>query len=69
MTSLARTLGLTEVQTEIIATVRKFVDKVIIPNASELERDDTYPQEIVDKMRDMGLFGLMIPAEYGGLGE
>ena len=69
MTSLARTLGLTEVQTEIIATVRKFVDKVIIPNASELERDDTYPQEIVDQMRDMGLFGLMIPAEYGGLGE
>ena len=44
MTSLARTLGLTEVQTEIIATVRQFVDKVIIPNASELERDDTYPQ-------------------------
>ena len=69
MTSLARTLGLTEVQTEIIATVRQFVDKVIIPNASELERDDTYPQEIVDQMRDMGLFGLMIPAEYGGLGE
>ena len=69
MTSIARTLGLTEVQTEIIAMVRKFVDKVIIPNASELERDDTYPQEIVDQMRDMGLFGLMIPAEYGGLGE
>lgn len=69
MTSLARTLGLTEVQTEIIATVKQFVDKVIIPNASELERADIYPQEIVDQMRDMGLFGLMIPAEYGGLGE
>jgi len=69
MTSLARTLGLSEVQTEIIATVKQFVDKVIIPNASELERADIYPQEIVDQMRDMGLFGLMIPAEYGGLGE
>lgn len=69
MTSLARTLGLTEVQTEIIATVKQFVDKVIIPNASELERADIYPQEIVDQMRDMGLFGLMIPTEYGGLGE
>jgi butyryl-CoA dehydrogenase len=69
MTSLAQTLGLTEVQTEIIATVKQFVDKVIIPNASELERADIYPQEIVDQMRDMGLFGLMIPAEYGGLGE
>ncbi len=69
MTRLAQTLGLTEFQTEIIATVRQFVDKEIIPNAPELERTDTYPQDIVDQMRDMGLFGLMIPQEYGGLGE
>jgi len=39
------------------------------PNAQELEHTDTYPQAIVDQMREMGLFGLMIPAEYGGLGE
>ena len=69
MTRLAQTLGLTEFQTEIIATVRQFVDKAIIPHAQELEHADTYPQEIVDQMREMGLFGLMIPAEYGGLGE
>ena len=69
MTRLASTLGLTEFQTEIIDTVRQFVDKVIIPHAQELEHADIYPQEIVDQMRDMGLFGLMIPAEYGGLGE
>ena len=69
MTKLAQTLGLTEFQTEIIATVRQFVDKEVIPNAPELERSDTYPQEIVDQMREMGLFGLMIPQEYGGLGE
>jgi alkylation response protein AidB-like acyl-CoA dehydrogenase len=69
MTKLAQTLGLTEFQTEIVATVRQFVEKEIIPNAPELERGDTYPQAIVDGLREMGLFGLMIPEEYGGLGE
>jgi alkylation response protein AidB-like acyl-CoA dehydrogenase len=69
MTKLAQTVGLTEFQTEIIATVRQFVEKEVIPNAPEFERTDTYPQPIVDQMREMGLFGLMIPEEYGGLGE
>src|ERR1700731_161989 len=69
MTKLAETVGLTEFQTEIIATVRQFVEKEVIPNAPELERTDTYPQAIVDQMREMGLFGLMIPQDYGGLGE
>jgi alkylation response protein AidB-like acyl-CoA dehydrogenase len=69
VTRLAETVGLTDIQTEIIATVRQFVEKEVIPNAPELERTDTYPQAIVDQMREMGLFGLMIPQEYGGLGE
>ncbi|GAC84223.1 putative acyl-CoA dehydrogenase [Gordonia paraffinivorans NBRC 108238] len=69
MTRLAQTPGLTDVQQEIVANVRSFVDKQIIPNAQELEHADEYPQEIVDDMRKMGLFGLMIPEEYGGLGE
>src|SRR6201995_656281 len=69
MTKLAQTIGLTDVQNEIIATVKQFVEKEVIPNAPELERTDTYPQAIVDQMREMGLFGLMIPQEYGGLGE
>jgi len=69
MTKLAQTAGLTDVQNEIISTVRQFVDKEVIPNAPELERTDTYPQAMVDQMREMGLFGLMIPQEYGGLGE
>ncbi len=69
MARLARTAGLTEVQKEILSTVRDYVDKEIIPTAQELEHSDTYPQEIVDGMKDMGLFGLMIPEEYGGLGE
>jgi alkylation response protein AidB-like acyl-CoA dehydrogenase len=69
VTKLAQTAGLTEIQAEIVATVRQFVDKEVIPNAQELEHADAYPQAIVDKMCEMGLFGLMIPEEYGGLGE
>jgi alkylation response protein AidB-like acyl-CoA dehydrogenase len=69
MTRLPHTLGLTETQTDIVMAVREFVDKKIIPSAAKLERSDTYPTEIVEGMRDMGLFGLMIPEEYGGLGE
>ncbi|MFN2534328.1 MAG: acyl-CoA dehydrogenase family protein [Pseudonocardiaceae bacterium] len=69
MARLAQTDGLTEIQQEILATVKTFVDKEIIPVAQELEHTDTYPQEIVEGMKEMGLFGLTIPEEYGGLGE
>jgi alkylation response protein AidB-like acyl-CoA dehydrogenase len=69
MTRLAQTLGLTEFQAEIAATVRQFVEKEVIPHAPELERTDTYPQAIVDQMAEIGLFGLTIPEQYGGLGE
>ncbi|MDT7654260.1 MAG: hypothetical protein QOI36_5666, partial [Pseudonocardiales bacterium] len=69
MAKLAQTAGLTEIQQEILSTVRTFVDKEIIPHANALEHSDTYPQDIVDGMKEMGLFGLTIPEEYGGLGE
>jgi alkylation response protein AidB-like acyl-CoA dehydrogenase len=69
MARLARTEGLSEVQQEILAAVHTFVDKEIIPVANELEHADEYPVEIVRGMTDMGLFGLMIPEEYGGIGE
>ncbi|HEY2725209.1 MAG TPA: acyl-CoA dehydrogenase family protein [Pseudonocardiaceae bacterium] len=69
MARLAQTAGLTEIQQEILSTVKTFVDKEIIPVAQELEHGDTYPQEIVDGMKEMGLFGLTVPEEYGGLGE
>jgi alkylation response protein AidB-like acyl-CoA dehydrogenase len=69
MARLAQTPGLTEVQRDILATVRGFVDKEIIPQAQRLEHADEYPIEIVDGMREMGLFGLTISEEYGGLGE
>ncbi|MEV0273250.1 acyl-CoA dehydrogenase family protein [Hamadaea sp. NPDC050747] len=69
MPRLARTHGLTDIQESILATVHEFVDKEIIPRAQRLEHDDAYPTEIVDGMREMGLFGLTIPEEFGGLGE
>ena len=69
MARLARTEGLTDIQQEILATVHTFVEREIIPVATELEHADEYPAEIVKGMTDLGLFGLMIPEEFGGLGE
>jgi len=69
MGRLAQTEDLTDVQVEIVRTVRDFVDKEILPNAQELEHADEYPTEIVAGMKELGLFGLTIPEEYGGLGE
>jgi alkylation response protein AidB-like acyl-CoA dehydrogenase len=69
MARLAQTPGLTDVQTAILATVREFVDKEIIPHAQALEHADEYPADIVEGMREMGLFGLTIGEEFGGLGE
>lgn len=69
MARIAQTQDLTDFQRDILATVRTYVDREIIPAAQELEHTDTYPDKIVADMRAMGLFGLMIPEEYGGLGE
>jgi alkylation response protein AidB-like acyl-CoA dehydrogenase len=69
MARLAQTEGLTEVQVDLVAAVRDFVDKEIIPVANELEHADEYPTKIVEQMKEMGIFGLMISEEYGGLGE
>ena len=69
MARLAQTADLTEIQREILSTVRAFVDKEIIPVAQELEHGDVYPTEIVEGLKELGLFGLTIPEEFGGLGE
>ncbi len=69
MARLAQTEGLNDIQKEILSAVRDFVNKEIIPVANELEHADEYPQAIVDGLKELGVFGLMIPEEYGGLGE
>jgi alkylation response protein AidB-like acyl-CoA dehydrogenase len=69
MGRLAQTESLTEIQRDILATVHDFVEKEILPLATELEHADEYPEKIVTGMKQLGLFGLTIPEEYGGLGE
>ena len=69
MGRLQHTDGLTDDQVDLLALVREFVDERILPVATQLEHADEYPTEIVKGMQDMGIFGLMIPEEYGGLGE
>lgn len=69
MSRLQRTEGLTEEQSELIKLVREFVEEQILPVATQLEHADEYPTQIVEGMKEMGIFGLMIPEEYGGLGE
>src|SRR5882757_7788420 len=69
MSRLQQTEGLTDIQEEILKTVRAFVEAEILPVATELEHKDEYPTQIVEGLKELGLFGLMIPEEYGGLGE
>ncbi len=57
-----------ETRSQIVNLVRDFVQREVEPVASRYDNEDIYPQELVDKMADMGLFGIMIPEEYGGLG-
>ncbi|MFG1695399.1 acyl-CoA dehydrogenase family protein [Nonomuraea sp. NPDC049309] len=59
---------LTDEQEAFRETLRAFVDKEIMPVATEWEHSGRYPAEIIDKMKQMGLFGLSVPEEYGGLG-
>ncbi len=58
---------LSDEQQEILVAVRSFVDREVIPAARELEPKDEYPFELVERMKELGLFGANIPAAYGGL--
>ncbi len=55
-------------QREIVATIREFVERDVVPVASELEHGDEYPTALVETMKELGLFGVTIPEDYGGLG-
>jgi alkylation response protein AidB-like acyl-CoA dehydrogenase len=50
----------------IVSTVRRFVEKEVLPVASGMEHRNEYPHQLVDEMRKMGLFGLNVPEEFGG---
>ena len=59
---------LSEEQREIQEIVRSFADQEILPAAKKHDAEDSFPEEIVEGMREIGLFGAMIPEEYGGMG-
>ena len=61
-------IELTDEQSQIVETVRKFVDNEVAPVASELDHRDEYPHALVERMKELGLFGATIPEEYGGIG-
>ncbi len=52
----------------VLDSVDKFLESEVLPHAHRLEKADEYPQAIVDKMKELGLFGCTIDPEYGGLG-
>ncbi len=57
-----------KVQQHIVASIREFVTRSVLPVASQLEHRDEYPQDIINGMKDLGLFGCNVPESYGGLG-
>ncbi len=57
-----------EVRDELRATVRRWVEREVLPIASDFEHADTYPADLVGQMQAMGLFGITIQEEFGGLG-
>ena len=55
-------------QRQILSTIHRFVEREVKPVASELEHRDEYPHALVARMKELGLFGAIIPTEYGGMG-
>jgi alkylation response protein AidB-like acyl-CoA dehydrogenase len=58
----------TDEQRAITEMVRQFVDEQVIPIAEEYDHEDKFPEDVVDQMKELGLFGVTIPEEYGGMG-
>src|ERR1700756_1929559 len=58
----------TDEQKAICEMVHQFADEQILPNAEHYDHEDTFPEPIVEQMKELGLFGVTIPEEYGGMG-
>ncbi len=57
-----------EARAQIVNMVRDFVRREVEPVASQHDRDDTVPHDLIDRMKELGLFGITVPEEYGGMG-
>jgi alkylation response protein AidB-like acyl-CoA dehydrogenase len=62
------TIDKTDEQRAITEMVRQFADEQILPNAEKYDHEDSFPEPIVEQMKELGLFGTTIPEEYGGMG-
>ncbi|WP_410617044.1 acyl-CoA dehydrogenase family protein [Amycolatopsis sp. lyj-109] len=58
--------GLTEEEAAVVAVVRDFVDRDVRPVARELDHTDTYPEALIERMKELGVFGLAVPETWGG---
>jgi alkylation response protein AidB-like acyl-CoA dehydrogenase len=58
----------TDEQRAITEMVRQFVDEQVLPIAEKHDHEDSFPDEVVEQMKELGLFGVTIPEEYGGMG-
>lgn len=57
-----------EARSQIVNLVRDFVKRDVEPMAAQLDKEDIVPHDLIDKMKELGLFGITVPEEYGGLG-
>ena len=65
---MAETISNEDQEALILDTLEKFLERDVAPYAQELEAEDKYPEDIVEKMKELGLFGSIIETQYGGLG-
>ena len=58
----------TDIADELVATLARWVDRDVVPHVAEFELEDRYPEDMVEQLRDFGLFGATVPEAYGGIG-
>ncbi|ALG86352.1 acyl-CoA dehydrogenase family protein [Gordonia phthalatica] len=60
-------MSLTKDEEQMVALVRDFIDQRVASRVREFEADDVYPEEFIEQMKELGFFGLLVPAEHGGV--
>ncbi|GAB11354.1 acyl-CoA dehydrogenase [Gordonia araii NBRC 100433] len=60
-------MALTKDEEEMVALVRDFIDQRVVGNVREFDEPDVYPEAFIEEMKELGFFGLLAPAEYGGV--
>ncbi|MDQ1667479.1 MAG: hypothetical protein QOH75_3510, partial [Actinomycetota bacterium] len=60
-------MRLSDEESAIVGVVREFVDNEVRPSVHELEQSDTYPEQLIERMKQLGVYGLLVPEEHGGV--